>query len=182
MGEAKQRRDALAVGQPLSRDLNRCPDCGSRNTVVRPSGPIALSHTPTLMAGCLDCETVWEAFPPDWRHDAVGAPPCDNCAFAAGSPESSDREAWRSLLAKLRLGQEFKCHKGAPLVVDRETSTVEFDADWIREHGRTCAGFLRVMQQWPDWLDNRFSVSHVLTTYDQDQLLGETAESEAACG
>lgn len=133
---------------------------------------MGLSHIPTRLGACADCKTVWEAFPPGWQHDVVSAEPCDNCAFAAGSPESQDKEGWKSLLAKLRHGQEFKCHKGAPMILAAEAGTVEFDEVWVKRHGRTCAGFLRAMQQWPDWLENRFSVLHVSTTYDQDRLIG----------
>lgn len=139
---------------------------------------MALSHVPTMFGVCADCRTMWEAFPDNWSHDAVEADPCDNCAFAAGSPESADRDGWRSMLAKLRFGQEFRCHKGAPMVIDNEAGTVEFDAEWVNKHGRSCAGFVRAMQQWPDWLDHRFSTTHVLTRHDQDQMLGCSLDDE----
>lgn len=172
MGEAKARACALRAFQPWPEDFHLCPSCRSRRTVVRMDAPLALSHVATLLGVCADCEAVWEAFPPDWSHDAVAAAPCDNCAFSKGSPGSEDREAWKSLLAKLKLGQEFKCHKGAPILIDKATGTVEFDANWVRLHGRSCAGFVRAMQAWPDWLEHRFSVLHVSTVHDQDQLGG----------
>lgn len=176
MGDAKRRRDAVSYRQPWPQDLHRCPKCQGRRTSVEMAAPMGLSHVPTLMGVCIDCKTMWEAYPADWQHDAVGATPCDNCAFGKGSPESSDREAWLSMLAKLRMGQEFRCHKGAPMIIDNEAGTIEFDAAWVKLWGRTCAGFLKAMQQWPDWLDNRFSVVHVSTRYDQDKFFGADDE------
>jgi hypothetical protein len=156
MGEARRRREGLAWGQPLPQDYHRCPRCFSRRTVVETAPAMAMSHVPTLMGVCADCKTVWEAYPADWEHDAVAAQPCDNCAFAKGSPESRDRDGWRDLLTELQAGREFRCHKGAPLIIDTEAATIEFDEAWVQRHGRTCAGFLRAMQKWPDWLKNRY--------------------------
>ncbi len=156
MGEAKRRADALAWGHPWAQDLHRCPKCRSRRTVVEQAPPLALSHVSTLMGVCADCKAVWEAYPADWKHDVVAAEPCDNCAFAKGSPESQDREGWLELLAKLRAGGTFNCHKGAPILIDVEAGTVEFDEAWVQRYGRSCAGFVRAMQQWPDWLANRY--------------------------
>jgi hypothetical protein len=158
MGDAKRRQQALAWGQPWPEDFHRCPKCQSRRTGVEKAPAMGLSHVPTIMAVCRDCRTIWEAYPADWKHDVVEASPCDNCAFAKGSPESADRQGWLELLAKLRAGGAFNCHKGAPILIDAEAGTVEFDADWVNRHGRSCAGFVRVMQKWPDWLDRRFGV------------------------
>lgn len=156
MGDAKRRAEALAFRQPWPEDLHRCPRCSGRRTAVEKGPPMGLSHVPTLYGVCADCKTLWEAYPPDWKHDAVEAQPCDNCAFAKGSPESADRDGWVALLASLKAGREFKCHKGAPIHLDTEAGTVEFDEAWVNRHGRTCAGFLKAMQKWPDWFKNRF--------------------------
>lgn len=174
MGEAKRRREGLAWGQPLPQDYHRCPSCKGRRTLVERTAPMGLSHVSTLMGFCGDCKTIWEAFPPDWSHDAVTAAPCDNCAFAKGSPESSDRQGWLELLAKLRAGGSFKCHKGAPILFDHEAGTVEFDAAWVNRYGRSCAGFVKIIAAWPDWLGRHLSVAHVLTTVEQDRLLDQS--------
>lgn len=116
---------------------------------------MALSHVPTLFAACADCETLWEAYPPGWSHDVCEADPCDNCAFAQGSPEATG-DGWKELLRKLRAGEEFRCHKGAPILIDQEASTVEFDAGWITRHGRTCAGFHRAIMTKPAWFAARY--------------------------
>lgn len=175
MGDARRRAQALAYFQPWPEDFHVCPACRSRRTSVALAPALGLSHVPTLVGVCGACKAMWEAYPADWEHDAVEAGPCDNCAFAKGSPESADREGWLSLLAKLRMGHEFRCHKGAPVIVDLAASTIEFDADWVNRHGRTCAGFLKAMQQWPDWLERRYSVLHVSTAHDQDPALSGSA-------
>lgn len=156
MGEAKTRRDALRRFEPLPEDLHVCPRCRGRRTVTERARAMGLSHVPTLMAVCADCKTVWEAYPPDWSHDVVGAEPCDNCAFRPGAPEHEDRAEWKAMLAKLKAGQEFKCHKGAPIIIDAEAGTIEFDAGWVNTHGRTCAGFHRAIMTRPGWFEARY--------------------------
>lgn len=117
---------------------------------------MALSHIPTLYGACADCEAFWEAFPPGWSHDVCEAEPCDNCAFGPGSPETRDRAAWRDLLAKLKSGQEFRCHKGAPIRLDKAALTAEFDAQWINTKGRACAGFHQAIMTNPAWFAARY--------------------------
>ncbi len=176
MGEAKCRADAYAAGRPWKP--SGCPACSSRMVAERDAGPMALSHVPTRYGTCGDCGAIWEAYPDDWCEEVVCAEPCDNCAFRAGAPEHGDTAEWRSLLAKLRTGQKFFCHKGAPIL--RSEGSVEFDGQWIKDRGRMCAGFLRVAQAWPDWLENSVAPPvHVLTTHDQDRLFAEAmAEAE----
>jgi len=155
MGEARRRREALAAFQPLPQDHHVCPVCRGRNTRVETMpAQLAMSHVATPVGVCGDCRALWEAYPPDWSHDAVEAAPCDNCAFAKGSPESADREGWTELLANLKDGNVFNCHKGAPIIVGPD-GKVEFDEAWVTRHGRTCAGFVRALQRWPDWFDKR---------------------------
>ena len=183
MGEAKRRRDAIAWGQPGPRDLHVCPRCRSRDTRVEPAPAMALSAVPTLWGACRPCGAVWEAYPEGWEHDVceAGAAPCDNCAFRPGSPEQSDTEAWKSLMAKLKHGgQEFRCHKGAPMKIDDVAGTVEFDADWINRHGRTCVGFHRAIMTKPGWLEARGRGAHVLTTHDQGRLLAQAVQPSEA--
>lgn len=157
MGDAARRRAALAAFQPLPPDLHVCPACRGRKTRVEPMpAELAMSHLETPVGVCADCGAFWEAYPDDWSHDAVAAEPCDNCAFRPGSPEIRDRDGWRALLAELRAGREFKCHKGAPILLDAGDGAIGFDEAWVRRRGRTCAGFLRALRRWPDWLENRY--------------------------
>jgi hypothetical protein len=46
--------------------------------------------------------------------------PCDNCAFRPGSPEQADTAKWKELIAKLRAGGTFHCHKGVPIAPESE--------------------------------------------------------------
>jgi hypothetical protein len=38
--------------------------------------------------------------------------PCNNCAFRPGSPEQVDIPKWKEMIAALRAGVAFHCHKG----------------------------------------------------------------------
>jgi hypothetical protein len=156
MGDARRRAQALAAGQPWPEDLHRCPACRSRRTAVAPGAPMALSAVPTLFGVCADCRAIWDAYPADWSHDVCEAGPCDNCAFRPESPEIRDRASWKALLARLKAGEEFRCHKGAPILIDAKAETVEFDAAWINRHGRTCAGFHRAIMTRPEWFAARY--------------------------
>jgi hypothetical protein len=166
MGEKKRRAEAFGDGRPWRPPLI-CPDCKSprvsRTTILRAT---ALSRRPTEYACCRACGTAWEAYPADWCEDVVGAAPCDNCAFRPGSPEQADPEHWKWLVGQLRAGQEFRCHKGAPIrnlhaAPDAAGNVaVEFDKDWVQKHGRKCAGFMRMVWQMrekgEDWVARHF--------------------------
>jgi len=168
MGEAKRRAEAFAAAQPY-RPPRVCPSCKSIRIEHVSAPPTALSHRPTDYDVCRACGTVWEAYPDNWCEDVVGAEPCDNCAFRPDSPEQKSPEQWRELVAKLRAGGEFYCHKGAPilgLTHAKKTSDgnyeVEFDADWIRRRGRKCAGFMRMVwamsAKGEDWFSRRYGL------------------------
>ena len=143
MGEAKRRREAFMEARPWVPP-RVCPRCKSirivRNTLPGASG------TPTDYDCCRDCGTAWEAYPSDWCEDVVGATPCDNCAFRPGSPEQADPKEWKKLIMLLKSGQEFRCHKGAPIIgLDKDPPEIEFDAEWIGRRGRRCAGFMQIV-------------------------------------
>jgi hypothetical protein len=152
MGEAKRRAIARFEALPY-RPPRVCPKCKSIRIARAQLGDAVAQQFDRLTEYdiCRECSAVWEAYPDNWCEDVVGAEPCDNCAFRAGSPEQLDGEGWKKLIAQLRAGQEFKCHKGAPIlgVLDErkpgEAAQVEFDAGWVRRHGRTCAGFMRMV-------------------------------------
>lgn len=155
MGEAKARADAKAAGRAWRMDL-RCPVCRGREIDRAHERSMAGSDVKTDVAHCRSCNAIWEAYPADWAEDVVGALPCDNCVFRPGSPEIRDRAGWKELLATLKAGGDFRCHKGAPMHVDLATMTAEFDAAWIQKHGRTCAGFHRAVMTRPGWLSARY--------------------------
>lgn len=120
-----------------------------------------LSKIPTLFDVCFECHTIWEAYSEGWCEDVVGAEPCDNCAFRPGVPEHQDKEAWAKLIADLKGGREFKCHKGCPIVT-KGKEIIGFDEKWIEARGRNCAGFMRMVwsmkKHGEDWLANRYRI------------------------
>ncbi len=72
------------------------------------------------LAVCVNCRTAWEPIDPSQIWDPSDAlcsfrEPCDNCAFQPGSPKQRDPEHWRELMAGLKGGASFYCHKGVPL-------------------------------------------------------------------
>jgi hypothetical protein len=156
MGAAKRRAEAYASATP-HRPPRVCPKCKSVRISRATLPPTGLSVRETEYDLCRDCGTVWEAYPPDWCEDVVGAQPCDNCAFRSGSPEQEDREGWTYLVDILRSGGEFRCHKGAPILgLMKVPAKAEFDAAWVQKHGRKCAGFMRLVwameAKGEDWL------------------------------
>jgi hypothetical protein len=156
MGEAKRRADARYEAKPY-RPPRRCPRC--KSTRIEHKRLMGTSHVETDYDMCLNCATCWEAYPENWCEDVVGAEPCDNCAFRPGSPEQADPEEWKKLVALLKAGREFRCHKGSPILglAPGSDSKVEFDADWVQKHGRTCAGFMRMVWSMRDKGEDWFS-------------------------
>jgi hypothetical protein len=69
----------------------------------------------------LDKALIWD--PSD--QSASLREPCDNCAFRPDSPEQADTAMWNELIAKLRAGGTFHCHKGVP--IDRERPVIHGD-------------------------------------------------------
>ncbi len=158
MGEAKRRAEAFASALP-HRPPRVCPNCKSIRIERTTLPATGMSHTMTQYDLCRACSTVWEAYPDDWCEDVVGADPCDNCAFRAGSPEQADPAEWRKLVAILRAGQEFRCHKGAPILGLIDDPPQRFDEAWILRRGRKCAGFMKMVwamnAKGEDWLARR---------------------------
>lgn len=179
VGEAKRRR--LYVVDPRA-----CPSCHTRSTVSFRTFPaLLMSHIETLYGFCTACEAIWEAIPRGMSWDVCDptAEPCDNCAFRPGAPEHKNRPKWGELLAKLKAGGEFKCHKGAPIMGGdipalRAAATggggmaVGFDEEWINKRARGCVGFWRMI--WAtgakdpeyDWIKQRYNNAFVCGNSD----------------
>lgn len=159
MGEAKQRAAARAAGKPWRMPLV-CPRCKSTEVrKVTSNGAKMLSDIQTTYSVCRACKTVWESYPADWCEDVVGATPCDNCAFRADSPESLDNTRWKELIAALRQGGEFLCHKGVP-IIEKPPGFFSFDMEAMpQQKRRWCAGFARLIwamrDKGDDWLKKR---------------------------
>ncbi len=147
--------------------IRQCPLCSSTNIVELRACEV--DHVP--ISGCGDCLAVWESLPTgeDYRTDGelmAFREPCDNCAFRPGSPESEDKAKWRELLAKLKAGGRFFCHKAVPFHTEKMW-TVKDEADTVksfdypkREDGkedpeqmRLCRGYLNV---WSKWIEQEF--------------------------
>ena len=194
MGEAKRRRDArqaaFATGV-LYTPVPECPACKSHD--VR---RIPLSEMPASIAeaakcdleGCRICRAIWEPFPAGgYVEDPVCAEPCDNCAFRPGSPEQSDPDKWKEMIASLKPDSDgwftgrFYCHKGVPIdqvegfgsflfpkkpvtvngevLLDPDTGEPVMTEDTSRM--RVCSGFLRMFWAQAEKLDAR--IAHGVT-------------------
>lgn len=135
-------------------DLDHCPACNSES-IMR-----ILSRDLDKYDACLECRAVWERLPTGepYRRDGELLPfgePCDNCAFRSGSPESEDKEKWRALLASLRAGGKFYCHKGVPLDYSVHGGEnvgfaypVKPDGKHDTENMRLCRGYLNAWAKW----------------------------------
>lgn len=135
--------------------LLECPSCKSSNIRQR----LKVSGHDTLYDICADCKAVWESIPAGehFKRDAeliAFKHPCDNCAFRPGSPESSDKPAWRDLLAQLRAGGTFYCHKGVPIRMLGRGHGADFNfplnAAGVPDKNemRLCRGFLNAWSAW----------------------------------
>lgn len=145
---------------PTVEDLTHCPACGSSNVMnFRAMQIRGESAEPT--GGCMDCMKAWPLIPAgeDYKRDGevlAFREPCDDCAFRAGSPESKDKKAWKELLAKLKGGGSFYCHKGVPYdlkdAAQTGTNTYEFpkrpDGEYDQANMRLCRGFLNAWGRW----------------------------------
>lgn len=139
-----------AIKQPAAwrGSAERCPKCGSHKTAFD-FGMSFQGYGPGL-ATCLNCGALWE--PVDvkliWdRSDPVcsSSEPCNNCAFRPGSNEQQDREKWRSMIASLKAGASFYCHKGVPIEPDSEHGFA-YPSD--SKKLRVCRGYLNALGKW----------------------------------
>lgn len=105
--------------EPPVKGRGRCPKCASRK-VDRIAQGITDFYA-GIVELCGNCGSSWEPMPTGGDHlDDDGTPfpfpePCDNCAFRPGSPEQQNTETWREMIASLKAGGKFYCHKGVPL-------------------------------------------------------------------
>jgi hypothetical protein len=67
-------------------------------------------------------------------------------AFRPGSPEQTHAEKWKELIAKLRAGATFHCHKGVPLDPEGEDGFA-YPKD-RPEKLRLCRGYLNALGKW----------------------------------
>lgn len=164
MNRAQRRASKIAPAFRGSPEC--CPKCGSRRVAFDPKLS-SKGYGPGL-ATCINCKTLWEPFDPAliWDNsDPVSSfrEPCSNCAFRPGSNEQRDREKWKLLIAGLKEGASFYCHKGVPIEPDAthgfayptKTITVQLaDCDPVsvdvedRAKLRLCRGYLNALGKW----------------------------------
>ena len=149
MGEAKRRRDAALSSDHWPGGESRCPRCLGLK-VAKTETPSDLTFHGRVLAICTVCEAIWEPIKETdiWdRTDpyCCGKEPCDNCAFRPGSPEQADTQKWGELIASLKAGGTFYCHKGVPINHKNENG---FDYPSDRRKLRLCRGYLNALGQW----------------------------------
>ena len=141
------------IATPIARGAGQCPKCASRRVTRR---HIHLGPTFKFYAGilefCLNCKAIWEPFAVVDLLDAADPTssfkePCDNCAFRPGSVEQRNVETWTELLASLKAGSSFYCHKGVPqdpASADGFAYPRDRAGKPIPHKLRFCRGFLRM--------------------------------------
>lgn len=104
------------------KGAGRCPKCASRKTIhVSPPAELLGKFYADKLEVCVNCKAIWEPFDPVQLLDADRPTtssfrePCDNCAFRPDSVEQRDPEKWAELMASLKSGGRFYCHKGVPI-------------------------------------------------------------------
>jgi len=108
------------------------------------------------IATCADCRTAWEPVDDSlvWdRSDPCASlsQPCDNCAFRPGSPEQADVPKWKEMIAALRAGAAFHCHKGVPIAPGSEHGfayPLDADGKHAKSKLRLCRGYLNALGKW----------------------------------
>lgn len=107
------------TGPSKVKGAGRCPKCGSRK--VRSATIPKTGFYASAVESCVNCKAIWEPFDPSQLLDAdlprtsSFKEPCDNCAFRPGSVEQKNPEKWAELMASLKGGGRFYCHKGVPI-------------------------------------------------------------------
>ncbi|HEX9648903.1 MAG TPA: hypothetical protein VGB88_15460 [Alphaproteobacteria bacterium] len=135
---------ARARDEPV-KGRGRCPRCACRK--VRHVSHGGTPFYARNLEVCVNCGALWEPLPPGGDHrDSDGTPfpfpePCDNCAFRAGSPEQQDTPEWKKMMAKLKAGGPFYCHKGVPIEPDGEHG---FAYPKAHRKLRLCRGYLHM--------------------------------------
>jgi hypothetical protein len=148
MGEAKRKRAAALERGPWPGGPGRCPVCLSTR-VTTCDTPEAITFYGRKLTVCR-CGAAWEPIDEAdiWdRSDehCGGKRPCDNCAFRPGSPEQADKAKWREMIAKLKAGGSFYCHKGVP-IAPKSKDGFAYPSD--RRKLRLCRGYLDALGQW----------------------------------
>lgn len=146
---------------PMRGSKGRCPACASTRVVTAPAPPELGEFHARELTVCANCKAVWEPLDPGliWNPSDPHCSfrePCDNCAFRPGSPEQADVPEWTKLIASLRAGASFHCHKGVPIDPSSEDG-FKYPHDKAgkpkRDKLRICRGYL---EAWGKWIAKDF--------------------------
>lgn len=130
------------------KGADQCPKCASRRW-GEVDQTVASFYAGKIRV-CANCATAWEPFDPADTIDpterlASFREPCGNCAFRPGSPEQADTAKWKHIIADLKAGGSFYCHKGVP-ITPSEGHGFAYPADG-KDHRklRLCRGYLNML-------------------------------------
>jgi hypothetical protein len=154
---SRRQRRAAKQARPFAGSGKCCPKCKSGRVLVHDTTEIRpLEFYARKIAVCADCRTAWEPvdesliWDPSDPHCSFSEP-CDNCAFRPGSPEQADTAKWKEMIASLRAGASFHCHKGVPLAPDSEHGFAypqDADGNANKSKLRLCRGYLNALGKW----------------------------------
>lgn len=148
---SRRQRRAAKLERPYPGTGLCCPRCrGGRVVVHDTHGLTDLTFYGRQIATCADCRAAWEPIDETliWdRSDPCASlsEPCDNCAFRPGSPEQADTAKWKEMIASLRAGASFHCHKGVPIAPASEHG---FAYPPEKSKLRLCRGYLAALGKW----------------------------------
>lgn len=153
---SRRQRRAAKLERPFPGTAQCCPKCKSGRVVVHDTaGVSSLVFYGRQIATCANCRTAWEPIDESliWdRSDRFASlsAPCDNCAFRPGSPEQADTAKWKDMIASLRAGASFHCHKGVPIAPGSEHGfAYPHDASKPNKSKlRLCRGYLNALGKW----------------------------------
>jgi hypothetical protein len=145
----RRARRAAKSAKAIPGTADCWPKCKSPRVHIH--GDHGIKFYGRRIAICANCRTAWEPIDASLIWDASDpcaslSAPCDNCAFRPGSPEQSDTAKWKELIAKLRAGGTFHCHKGVPIAPESEDGFA-YPKD-RPEKLRLCRGYLNALGKW----------------------------------
>jgi hypothetical protein len=149
----RRARRATKAAKAIPGTTDCCPKCKSPRVHLHADHDIKFYGR--QLSICTNCRTIWEPLDKALIWDPSGPSaslrePCDNCAFRPGSPEQADTAKWKELIAKLRAGGAFHCHKGVPIAPKSED------------------GFAYPLHFYPVAVNNRTEVSHSETNQSHE--------------
>lgn len=156
--------ECSAFESPWPGSAKKCPKCHGQRVGLMDLPSLSTANYAREVAVCGDCGIAWEPIDESllWdRADPVCSlsEPCSNCAFRPGSHEQADKVGWKLLLASLRDGASFYCHKGVALdpmgehgfAYPEKAITAEIDGVKVettvsdRSQLRLCRGYLNTL-------------------------------------